>query len=222
MLGATKSLTEQSIDEVQSHIHYEWVKTYQESFVQKHILARGAHLLLVPASLITTAIDTIVGLGAGIGAILTLGQNKNAFCFAVTEVLEANRLLILPYQNFLQAINPEAEFTDHIKAEDGPITNNVMDPLLLLARNCANSKDFLTRHVASRLTYALTALACLVTRTVDGIISIPVTAASIVTLGRFRFINDLACKTLKVGALISFTFVIFPVLIINPHINETS
>jgi hypothetical protein len=220
MLSATKSLTEQSIDKFQKHIDRQWVASPEASFVQKHVLARGAHLLLAPASLITTAIDTIVGMGAGV--TLALYQNKKTLDFIVQQTNESSRLLFLPYQNFLQAINPEAEFTKNIKEKYGPISAPAITTLTSFAKECSKSENFFQRHVASRLTYALAALASLVTKVVEGIISIPIVAASIVTLGNFTFINDLAYRTLIASSLITDTFVIFPILVINPRINQVS
>jgi hypothetical protein len=184
------------------------------SFVQKHVLARGAHLLLAPASLITTAIDTIAGLGAAIGAILTLGQSRKIFDVAAALLNESNFLLSYPYQNFLQAINPDADFGDI----DAYIVSNAISPIEDFAKKCAKSENFLQRHVASRLTYALAALACLVTRAVDGVISIPIVAASVITLGNFTLINHLACNTLKAPGII-VDLVYCAVYVLNPHIK---
>lgn len=53
---------------------------------------------------------------------------------------------------------------------NGFLTNPVYTSLREAASSCYNSKNFLKRHVASRLTYVVLAVACVVTRAVDGII----------------------------------------------------
>lgn len=54
------------------YVDRNWVQSDETTFLKKHFLARGAHLLLTPASFITSAVDTIIGLGTGIGAICTV------------------------------------------------------------------------------------------------------------------------------------------------------
>jgi hypothetical protein len=205
--------TDHFIIKTKDSIYDSW-NSPDASFVQKHILTRGAYLLLAPASLITTAIDTIVGLGAAIGAIAILGRSQKIFDFACGFACESNYLLSYPYQNFLQAINPDADFGDM----NGYIVSSAISPIEDFAKECSKSENFLQRHVASRLTYALAALACLVTRAVDGVISIPMTAISIITLGNFALINNLAYKTLKAPGIIMDIFY-FSVYVLNPQLD---
>jgi hypothetical protein len=60
--------------------------------------------------------------------------------------------------------------------------------------------------VVSRLIYALHGLASLVTRAVDGIISIPFTVISLLTLGKFGFINHVAFSFLSFTGIINDLF----------------
>jgi hypothetical protein len=205
--------TDYFIIKTKDSIYKSWASP-DASFVQKHVLARGAYLLLAPASLITTAIDTIVGLGAAIGAILTLGRSQKIFDFACEFIGESDFLLSYPYKNFLQAINPDADFG----VQRGYIVSSAISPIEDFAKECSESENFLQRHVASRLTYALAALVSLVTKAVDGVISIPMTAISIITLGNFAFINNLAYKTLKAPGIISDIFY-FSVYVLNPQLD---
>lgn len=190
------------------------------TFVKKHILARGAHILLTPVSFITSAVDTIIGLGAGIGAICTLGTHKQTFNVACYHLSSSKELFVLPYVNFVQTINPEARFSEAyivrylglakkaMISGDGVgfLSDFVINPLKNIARSCYNSDNFLTRHVASRLTYALLAVSCLVTRAVDGIIGIPAAALSILTVGKFESLNNLAYRTLQAPGIIGDLF----------------
>lgn len=166
-------------------------------------MARGAHLLLTPASFITSAVDTIIGLGAGLGAICTLGKNKQTFKVACNHLSSSDKLFVRPYVNFLKTINPEAKISGD---GDGFLSDLVINPLKNIARRCYNSDNFLKRHIASRLTYALLAVSCLVTRAVDGIIGIPAAGLSILTGGKFESLNNLAYRTLQAPGIINDLF----------------
>lgn len=89
---------------------------------------------------------------------------------------------------------------------DGFLSDLVINPLKDIARSCYNSDNFLKRHVASRLTYALLAVSCLVTRAVDGIIGIPAAGLSILTGGKFESLNNLAYRTLQAPGIINDLF----------------
>src|SRR5205085_7208029 len=86
----------------QYYVDNNWVKSDKTTFLKKHVLARGAHFLLAPASFITSAVDTIIGMGAGIGAICTLGKHRPLFKVAFNHLSCSNKLLVRPYINILQ------------------------------------------------------------------------------------------------------------------------
>ncbi len=207
------------------YVDRNWVQPRKINFFKKHVLARGAHLLLTPASFITSAVDTVIGLGAGVGAICTLGKHTQTFKVACNHLCRSNRLFVRPYVNFLQTINPKAKFSGNAANQpyiarylglvkqatisgdgDGCLSDWVINPLKGIARSCYNSDNFLKRHVASRLTYVLLAVSCLVTRAVDGIIGIPAAGLSILTGGKFESLNNLAFRTLQASGIISDLF----------------
>jgi hypothetical protein len=213
------------IKPVENYVDSNWVRPVKTPFIKKHVLARGAHFVLAPASFITSAVDTIIGLGVGIGAICTLGKHYPTFKIAHNHLSGSRGLFVRPYKNLLQTINPEAKFSGDLANEshlvrqlrlakqakisgdgDGFLSDLVIDPLKDIARSCYNSDNFLKRHVASRLTYALLAISCLVTRVVDGIISIPVAGLSILTGGKFESLNNLAYRTLQAPGIINDLF----------------
>ena len=207
------------------YVDRNWVQSDETTFLKKHVLARGAHLLLTPASFITSAVDTIIGLGAGIGAICTLGKHRQTFKVASNHLSSSNKLFVRPYVNFLQTINPEAKFSGDAANQpyivrylglakqatisgdgDGFLSDLVINPLKDTARTCYNSDNFLKRHVASRLTYAVLAVSSLVTRAVDGIIGIPAAGLSVLTGGKFESLNNLAYRTLQAPGIINDLF----------------
>lgn len=207
------NVTYASTKPAEHYVDSNWVQSDETTFLKKHVLARGAHILLTPSSFITCAVDTIIGLGAGLGAICTLGKNKQTFKVACSHLSSSNKLFVRPYVNFLKTINPEAKFSGDAAKQamisgngDGFLSDLVIDPLKNIARNCYNSDNFLKRHIASRLTYALLAVSCLVTRAVDGIIGIPAAGLSILTGGKFESLNNLAYRTLQAPGIINDLF----------------
>lgn len=199
------------------YVYNNWIQSDETTFLKKHVLVRGAYFVLAPASFIASAIDTIIGLGAGIGAICTLGKHQRTFEVAFEHLSSSNKLVVRPYANILQTINPEAKFSGNLACPgnkspmisghgDGFISDMVISSLKNVAIACYRSNNFLKRHVASRLTYALLAVSCLVTRAVDGIIGILAAGLSILTVGKFESLNNLAYRTLKAPGIINDLF----------------
>lgn len=212
------------------YVKKNWVYSDETTFLKKHVLGRGAHFMLAPTSFITNALDTIVGLGAGIGAICTLGKHQPTLTAAFNHLSRSNKLAVHPYVHFLKTINPEAKFsgdlenlppTERIIAMtigssyrparisgdgDGFISDTAITSLKNIARGCYNSDNFLKRHVASRLTYVLLAISCLVTRVVDGVIGVLTGAFSILTVGKFESLNNVAYRALQAPGIINDLF----------------
>jgi hypothetical protein len=82
----------------------------------------------------------------------------------------------------------------------------VINSLKALARSCYKSDNFLKRHVASRLTYALLAVSCLATRVADGAIGVAAAGLSVLTGGNFESLNNLAYRTLQAPGIINDLF----------------
>jgi hypothetical protein len=196
-----------------------------DSFVKRHVLARGRFLALAPSFFITSAISTIVGMGMGLGTILTLGKYPKTFKAATTYLNYSHQLLMRPYICFLKAINPKANFPkDCLNNKTRVNTNSLIDsymikpvimPLHNKAEEYAKSNNSLQRHVASRLTYALLAISCLVVGAVSGVIGIPAAALSILTLGTSKSINIFTYDNFKVTSIIYDLFYL-TIKFINP------
>lgn len=181
-----------------------------DNFVKKHVKGRCARLILIPASFTTCALDTIYGLGVGIGAICTGGKKTKLSTTAFNYLTNSNLMLSIPYSNLLRMINPKAEISSKaLNHCDGILSHTVNFSLKGLASKynqthwrCMISNNSFKHHIASRLTYALLAVACVVARAVDGIIGVAAATLSIVTVGKFTRLNDLAWKTLQPTGII--------------------
>jgi hypothetical protein len=201
--------------EAYQYVTNNWVNSTETTFLKKQVLARGAFLALAPASLITIGVDTILGIGSGIAAICTLGKHKPIRKFASRHIVEANELFAVPYRSFLKAINPIAK----LDFTSGYMVTSLTQPLFDMADICKKSDNYLKKQVASRLTYALTAIACLVTSVVDGIFSLSFVALSILTAGKLKDVNNLAYKSLKAPGVIDDLYYL-TLVTINPWVFE--
>ena len=219
------NVTDVTVRSAEFYIRTNWIQSEDTNLLKKHVLARGAHLLLIPTSFITVAVDTIIGLGAGMKAIFTLGKDEQTFRVAYKQLTSSNKLFAKPYCHFLLTINPEAKFSGSaanqlfianqlglatqatIHADgNGFLSNLMIDEIKKTTRACYNSDNLLKQHVASRLTFALLAVSCLVARAVDGIIGIPAAGLCILTGGKFESLNNLAYRTLQAPGIINDLF----------------
>ena len=236
------NITTSTVKLAESYVRSNWVKSDEKNFLKNHIFARCAYLILAPASIITSAVDTIIGLGAAVGTICTFGKHTPTYNIAYKHISFSRNLIVGPYVNILRTINPKAKFTRNLEDEcyakrhfgtkpdytpplvsvdgDGFTSNLVKDPLKNKARSCYNSDNFLKRHISSRLTYALLAVSCIVTRAVDGIIGIPAAALSILTGGKFKTLNNLTFRALQAPAIIDDLFYC-TIKFINPWTGTT-
>jgi hypothetical protein len=185
------------------YVFKNWEYSNQANFIQKEILARGAHLALVPTFFITSALDIIVGVGTGIGAICTLGKDKPILQVSINHLRGGYALVSGPYIHFLLTINPHAKVA-------GWKTG-------LLSYEVGEALDNFSWRVSPRLNYALQMISLLVTRVVDGIIGLPLAATSILTGGTFTELNSLADSALRAPGLIIKGLFVCTIGIINPE-----
>lgn len=221
------NITHTAIRPTERYIHNNWVNSKKTNFFKKHVLARVTHFTLVPASLIISALDAIIGLGAGMAAICTLGKHEKIFHFASSHLRSSSEIIARPYINLLQTLNPKVDLSSNISVFENPkypiigagdngfITHFISKFLENIASRCYNSENFVIRHVVSRLTYPLLAISCLVTRVVDGIIGIGVAPLSLLTGGKFESLNNLAYRALQVPGIIDDLFYC-TIMCINP------
>lgn len=174
------------------------------------VLARGVNLVLAPASFLAAGGDTAVGLGAGIGALCTLGTQHSIVAVAERYLPWSRELVAAPYKHLLSTINPRArEYSGYawISADgNGFITHYVFAYLSDKGREYRHSDDLLVKHVASRLTYALAAVACLVARVADGAIGLVAGLFSFFSVGKWESLNNLAGKALQAPGIICDLF----------------
>lgn len=188
-----------------------WGESESSSTCKKHVLARGVHLVLIPGSFVAGVVDTVIGVVAGIGSFLTCGSRMFAN-HAEQHLKSSAMILSRPYANLMLAINPTLSkqklrpelFDDDER--DFSITHFVINKFSSSFRDqlvdCDDSDNFFYKHVVSRLTFVLLTVADVVARVADGIICLPVAAASILTFGCFERLNDLALGTLQAPGLI--------------------
>ena len=185
----------------------------QSSFVEKQIFSRGLHALLIPGSIITAALDIIIGIGAMSLTFITFGCNRWIFTVTCKHLSNgAKDLLTLPYKNFLQTINPNAPFTKNnpykvIERQGyGFTSKKILNLLSSTAETKNNSHIGLENIISTRLIYLLYGVSSVVTRIIDAIISIPATILSFATLGKFVVLNDLSYRTLHSPLIVADIF----------------
>jgi len=199
--------------------------------------SRGAHLIAIPLGLITSALDTIVGLGLLVAATASFRSSPLALR-AFNYLQYSNTLFLLPYFHLLKAINPDAKFTtrldnsvfgkgspwdllDHQFYSKNKDTRNfyiVMDlteTLMHRSESYKKSQLFLEKHVFSRLTETILWMASLIEQAVICIIATLSMTISILAFGFDSNWNTVAYKFLHSIVYNPSSSI---ALIMNPHI----
>lgn len=199
-----------------------WVVSEETNLLKKQVLARGAYLLLTPVTFAACCLDTILGAIAGVGALCTAGRSTPILNVSYNHLKSSQSLIVRPYIHFLAAINPEFEMASCSifgfkikKHRNGLLSDPVIDKFAEQATDYRYSNNFLKRHIATRLTYALMAVSCVVTRLVDGIIGVPAACLSILLVGRCAPLNNIAFEGLQATGIINDLF-FCTVRFINP------
>lgn len=191
------------LNPINTSLRKNWVNSNQANAFEKQFLARGAYLGLAPLSFVTHVIDTVIGIGSGAGAIVTGGTQEAVNVFASNHLCASKSLLAIPYIYLLKAINVTADVNP---TGDGIVADFVIDSLKDIANDCLRSDNIFTRHVTSRLSYAVLAISALVARTVDGVIGVIAALFSFFTVGRYEFFNSLAMNGLGATGIINDLF----------------
>ncbi len=204
------------VQPVDSYIHQNWVNSNETNFLKKQVLARGGFLILAPTSLIISALETMIGLGIGLGSICTFGMYKEKVQDARYFIESSHALVAHPYGYIVKTINPQAIFCEAGKSmPNGLLSSCLYEPAKKNINNCLNSNYFLKRHIVSRLIFGLLGISLVITRIADAIIGIPTAGFSILTCGKFRSLNHIAYRGL-VAPLIIHDFFFCTMGIINP------
>ncbi len=192
-----------------------------ESKLKSQCLAKGALIGLGVLNIVTGIADTAIGVALGCANVATAGTNYKIYKATISQFTNTQAMLSISYMNFLRTINPKGVFSQNLTKKflpddykppvisvkgDGLLTDSVTTSINKFARDCYTSDNKLKKHVISRLTYPVLALAYLVTRTVDGIIGLLAATFSLLTLGKFTILNNVAFRGLQAPGIIGDLF----------------
>jgi hypothetical protein len=217
----------EKIDNYLYHDDFDFYYDFCEDNFKDIVPSRIEYLALAPQAVFAIAADSLIGLGTGLAAIATGGMfsalNNRAF-----EHLSCRGHITAPYRALIRTINPNAQFANYYN-NDLRIHRlydkmfGEMEGITTVVEKCANkfskSENFLKRHVAARLSYALVGMAttvAIVARGVIGAIAIPL---SFVSLGKHETLNFMADESLKTPNIIDTLFCTI-LLTINPWIDS--
>jgi|694.fasta_scaffold16970_4 hypothetical protein len=213
------SLTHSTIYPSEKYIVENFTSQKNTSYLKREVLARGAYLALIPTFLTTYALDILIGLGSCLVTFSTLGTHMPSYRATHNHLMGSTQLLNNSYFLFLRMVNPMSKVPT--AERDGVIHDSVRQFLQSKASEFRSSDNYLKKEVASRLTYALLALASIVTRAVDGVVGILVATFSISTFGAFDWANGFACKALTPSGII-YDIVWCALKVLNPEAGDPS
>lgn len=212
------NLTHTFTSKIPSFIESEWACNNEANCFNRQFTARVGYFLSAPLELISSIVDTAIGLLATVESLLALGTEKSCNKIAQNHLISASAIISSPYKFLLRTLNPTATFDECAPVSskgNGLVSHYVINFLKEYGRSCTNSPNLFKQHVISRVTYALLAISCLVTRTADGAIGIIAAAFSFITLGKIDTINNIALRGLRFPGIID-DLVFCTVKFINP------
>ena len=187
---------------------------------QQRIFNVGA-FLASPLAILGVALDTIAGTIIGIAATIfckyslrkkaeNLLDHSHSSCMPFYAVLN-----ILHTQPEIKIKNSKSKFMD-AQELNGPLTEAISGKIKTYAKENADRTDSnFRRHVVSRLSFLLFAVASVVTRVFDTVIGAVAFVLAVVRCAKEPYFNHYALRGLKVTGVISD--VVYAVLkFINP------
>jgi len=214
-------LIDASIKEIEDN----WIATDEPDFLWNEILSRGAFLILAPVAMITSAIDTIIGLGVAFAAICTLGMHMPTVRLANRYLDSSGKVISQPFSLLVKVINPHASFNNKIeirtryrtsyKPKIQSITCLFCERLFKLTKALKASEYFLVKHLFSRATYALAIPIITITKIVDMAIGCLALPFALAILGSSETINIYATDAFTITGIVSYLFQC-TIAVINP------
>ncbi len=186
----------------------------REDIVLTNNTKRLGYSILAPTAFIFSAIATIEGVGGWLGVLLT-GGNIKLFRDIARHSETSNFLFAAPFLCLLNVIHLEQEQPRINLREPGLIASFGAAQLNDIGNTLKWSRNILIHHVAARAFHLLRALWCVIARSTDAVIAIPVTAMAFLSLGRCQSLNTLAYRALQAPGIINdlrtcLTKVIYP------------
>ena len=205
------NITKTLIDTKTINLQANWKNWGQSKELSERMCARGLNLMLIPMVSITCAIDIILGLGAAIGAICTLGLHIKTTLKAYKLLKSSKKIVAAPFALFLKTIDPQLKFE-----KTNRFSSDWLQPLNDFCNECSlEDNSFFNRHIAARISNALLAVTHLVTFVVEAAIGLLAGSLSILTLAHFDYLNKTAYRGLHAPGVI-FDIFLCIIGIINP------
>ncbi len=187
--------------------------------ISTSIKYRALNLALLPPRMLFFTVylggRTCVGVAANVLATATFGKY-----YSLIEYSELTKdsihVLTGNYSAIMEVVNPDVSL-DNLKM--GFLSRYLAKPIFDKAcKSASNDKSILEKHVIARGAFAIGGIVAVVTKTIDLAIGIFAASISLVTLGVFKEVNQIALDHLSSLSLVSdlsasFTGIINPSLI---------
>jgi len=173
--------------------------TRGEGFLAREVTARLSYMAKIPLSLVTTITDTAIGVILSVGYILKLRRDQRLSEKAFMYSYQSHRIISLASMLLIRIVNPSAKC--ELKS-GGALTTRLVPPILELYNGHVLSDNFWKKHVCSRVIGASGTPIVVVARFVDAVFGAIALPIALVTLGKYKAINDFAINNLSVGGII--------------------
>jgi len=115
----------------------------------------------------------------------------------------------------------QKKIIDDLLNRKGWIAGDIMAKALTTAHSYARSKNFIVNQGLARLSYAAAGIAAIVARTAQAAIALIAISASLLALGKIKFLNRIAFRTLDAPAIIH-DVLFCAIKVLNPQADHQS
>lgn len=182
---------------------------YSGSFFQKEIATRVGYASLLGGEPVACVLEVIVGIGAYIGAIFTLGTSRSLNKFVADRVSKVGRVHTSIFQNMICLMNPGAVVDVHdVRPRELLI--------IILGEDLAVDASFAEVHLEGRLVAIAKIIGSVIMMAIFAVIGSFAAVGSLVTGGKYKEINTVMIVTLETQGELIATVMLLVLALINP------
>ena len=159
-------------------------------WAQRNVTCRLGHLTSTLVSPLSRSADLLLGIITFVGSLITFRKIECLNSYSKDLLNSSNGLFSKTFYSLLKTINPNVEEIEEQYLSEN-ITSTVLGKIWDIKDEMVKSDSFFVKHIISRITALSLIPICLITLVSETALSVLFVAASLITYGQFKTINNL-------------------------------